>query len=107
MGSGGIAKVLKDEANRKGSSSNIEVDHDGFLVANYEFARLNEENTVYTVLPAQCADKAPKKDVRNQPYRRPETRSQAKKHAGNTKKNEEREAEKQGELKEKVADIPI
>src|SRR6266849_6780190 len=107
MGSGGIAKVLKDEANRKGSSSNIEVDHDGFLVANYEFARLNEENTVYTVLPAQRAEKAPKKDVRNQPYRRPETRSQAKKHAENTKKNEEREAEKQGESKEKVADIPI
>src|SRR6266849_2955430 len=107
MGSGGIAKVLKDEANRKGSSSNIEVDHDGFLVANYEFARLNDENTVYTVLPAQRAEKAPKKDVRNQPYRRPETRSQAKKHAENTKKNEEREAEKQGESKEKVADSPI
>ena len=107
MGSGGIAKVLKDEANRKGSSSNIEVDHDGFLVANYEFARLNDENTVYTVLPAQRADKAPKKDVRNQPYRHPETRSQAKKHAENTKKNEEREPENQGESKEKVTEIPI
>src|SRR6266849_2812672 len=107
MGSGGIAKVLKDEANRKGSSSNIEVDHDGFLVANYEFARLNDKNTVYTVLPAQRADKAPKKYVRTQPYRRPETRSQAKKHAGNTKTNEECEAEKQGESKEKMAEIPI
>ena len=82
MGSGGIAKVLKDEAsNRKGSASNIEVKHEDYLVANYKFAHLNDEDSEYMVFLAQHADKAPKKDICAQPYRRPETRAQAKKHS--------------------------
>ena len=89
IGSGGIAKVLKDEAStRKGSSSNIEVEREGFLVANYEFAHLNDEHSEYAVYPAQRADKAPTKDVRNQPYRRPDTKSPAKKQAEYTKEKE-------------------
>lgn len=65
MGSGGIAKVLKDKAsNHKGSASNIEVERKDALVANYEFACLNDEDSEYAVFPAQHVDKAPKKDVR-------------------------------------------
>jgi hypothetical protein len=42
IGRGGIVKVLKDEAaNCKGGTSNIELNEESFLVANYEFARLN------------------------------------------------------------------
>jgi hypothetical protein len=68
IGGGRIAKVLKDEAaNRKGSTSNIELDEESFLVANYEFARLNNQDSEYTVMPAQRADNSQRKDIRTQP----------------------------------------
>jgi hypothetical protein len=107
MGSSGIAKVLKDEASsRKGSASNIEVERKDCLVTNYEFAHLNDEDSEYAVFPAQRADKAPKKDIRTQPYRRSETKTPAKKQAENHKKNDAREAHDENK-DEKDADIPV
>jgi hypothetical protein len=41
-------------------------------------------------MPAQRADNSQRKDIRTQPYKRPETRSQAKKSAKSPKKAEER-----------------
>lgn len=62
MGSGGIAKVLKDKASScKGSVSNIEVECKDCLIANYEFAHLNDKGSEYAVFPAQHADKALRK----------------------------------------------
>ena len=49
-------------------------------------------------MPAQRGDKAPKKDVRTEPYRRPETRFQVKKQAKFFKQIDERE---QMEMREK------
>ena len=52
VGTGGIAKILKEEASkRKGTASSIELE--SFLVVNYEFAQLNNSNSEYTIMPAQ------------------------------------------------------
>ena len=66
-GGGGIAKVLKDElANRKGSTSAAEVEHGKRFVSNYEFAKLDNVGTMYTVIPVQWVEK--NKDEHMQPY---------------------------------------
>src|SRR3984885_2774989 len=71
---GGIAKILKEEIRRhKGSASNIEVDKT-YLVANYEFAQLDEGDTEYTVMPAERADKGVRKE-RMEPYDKSKLRS--------------------------------
>jgi hypothetical protein len=91
IGGGRIAKVLKDEAaNCKGSASNIELNEESFLIANYECAHLNNQDSKYTVMPVHRADNSQRKDIRTQPYKHPEMRSQAKKSAESPKKAEER-----------------
>jgi hypothetical protein len=70
-GTGGIAKILKDEmSNRKGTSSVAEVDYHRHFVSNYEFAVLDNAGATYTAIPAQRVEK--NKDERTQPYRRPD-----------------------------------
>ena len=89
IGAGRIAKILKEEASKqKGTASSIELDQESFLAANYEFAQLNNLNSEYTIMPAQ-RDDSNKKDIRNQPYRHPETRPQTKKHVESSKKTSE------------------
>jgi len=74
---GGIAKILKEEIKRhKGSASNIEVDKT-YLVANYEFAQLDEGDTEYTVMPAERAEKGTRKE-RVEPYDKSRLRSAGK-----------------------------
>ena len=74
---GGIAKILKEEIKRhKGSASNIEVDKT-YLVANYEFAQLDEGDTEYTVMPAERGEKGVRKE-RAEPYDKSRLRSRDK-----------------------------
>jgi hypothetical protein len=82
---------LKDEAaNHKGSALNIELDEESFLIANYEFAHLNNQDSKYTVMPAQQADNLQRKDICTQSYKCLEARSQAKKSAESSKNPEEK-----------------
>ena len=47
VGTGGIAKILKEEASkRKGTASSIELDQESFLIANYEFTQLNNSSFI-------------------------------------------------------------
>ena len=78
-GGGGIAKVLKEEImNNKSTTSNLELDQDAFLTANYEYAHFNEEETEYNVMPATRSGKT-YEDERTQPYKRPENSNSIKK----------------------------
>ena len=74
---GGIAKILKEEIkHHKGSASNIEVDKT-YLVANYEFAQLDEGDTEYTVMLAERAERGTRKE-RVEPYDKSRLRSAGK-----------------------------
>ena len=52
-GGGGIAKILKEEImHKKSTTSNLEIDRNAFLVANYEYAHFDMTDTEYEVMPA-------------------------------------------------------
>ena len=87
IGTGGIAKIHKEEASKwKGTSPSIELDQESFLVMNYEFTHLNNSNSEYTIMPVQ-RDELRNKDNHNQLYHCPESRAQVKKHAESPKEN--------------------
>ena len=50
---GGIAKILKEEImHKKSTMSNLEIDRNTFLIANYEYAHFDVTDIEYEVMPA-------------------------------------------------------
>ena len=69
-GGGGIAKILKEEImHKKSTTSNLELDRNAFLVANYEYAHFDKTDTEYEVMPALRSTKTYEEE-RTQPYKR-------------------------------------
>ena len=72
-GGGGIAKILKEEImHKKSTMSNLEIDWNAFLIANYEYAHFDTTDTEYEVMPALRTTKTYEEE-RMQPYKRQET----------------------------------
>ena len=55
--------------NKKSTTSNLELDQDAFLVANYEYAHFDATDTEYEVMPATRSGKTYEEE-RTQPYKR-------------------------------------
>ena len=77
-GGGGIAKILKEEImHKKSTMSNLEIDQNAFLVANYKYAHFDATDTEYKVMPALCATKTYEEE-HTQPYKRQEVKDSKK-----------------------------
>ena len=57
---------------KKSTTSNLEIDRNAFLVANYEYAHFDVTDTEYEVMPALRTTKTYEEE-RTQPYKRQET----------------------------------
>ena len=53
---------------KKSTTSNLEIDRNAFLIANYEYAHFNATDTEYEVMPALCTTKTYEEE-RTQPYK--------------------------------------
>jgi hypothetical protein len=77
-GGGGIAKILKEEImHKKSTTSNLEIDRNAFLIANYEYAHFDATDTEYEVMPALRSTKTYEEE-RTQPYKRQEVKDSKK-----------------------------
>ena len=72
-GGGGIAKILKEEImHKKSTTSNLEIDRNTFLVANYKYAHFDAMDMEYEVMPALHTTKTYEEE-RMQPYKQQDT----------------------------------
>ena len=68
-GRGGIAKILKEEImHKKSTTSNLEIDRNTFLVANYKYTHFDVTDTEYKVMPALHTTKTYEEE-HMQPYK--------------------------------------
>ena len=68
-GGGGIAKILKEEImHKKSTTSNLEIDRNAFLVANYKYTHFDATDTEYEVMPALYSTKTYEEECM-QPYK--------------------------------------
>ena len=68
-GRGGIAKILKEEImHKKSTTSNLEIDRNAFLIANYEYTHFDVMDTEYKVMPALHSTKTYEEE-HMQPYK--------------------------------------
>ena len=62
---------------KKSTMSNLEIDQNAFLVANYKYAHFDATDTEYKVMPALCATKTYEEE-HTQPYKRQEVKDSKK-----------------------------